>query len=229
MAEYSGKIGIFGGTFDPVHYAHLFFAQTALEAAGLDKVLFMPSPDPYYRTDKKVTDSRLRLEMIRLAIADNENFELSDFEIRLAENGDTTYTGSTLQAFKMENPDAELYFILGGDSLFSIENWQAPEVIFESCTLISSKRQGEAEGASGSCAPTGRAMENLDDEFEAHARYLREKYGAVIINANFPNIEISSSAIIKKIREGKSIKYFVPDKVSEYIKEKDIYGSIQIF
>lgn len=224
MESYTGKIGIFGGTFDPVHYAHLFLAETAYEEAGLDRVLFMPSPDPYYRSDKIVSSYEKRMDMLRLATADNDHFEVSDFEIRLWQ--DTlrhTYTADTLSAFKAANPGCEIFFILGGDSVFSLESWKEPEKIFECASLISSPRSGQINGASGDCAPTGAAFGDPEEEFENHIQHLRDRYGARIMNVHFPLIDISSSAVLKRLREGKSVKYYLPDSVIKYINDNGLY------
>ncbi len=233
MTERLKKIGILGGTFDPIHFGHLFLAQTALDACGLDKVLIMPSPNPYYRTDKVVTDQTHRVNMINLAIADNPGLELSEFELTLPQ---PNYTAMTLEAFKIANPDAELFFILGGDSLFSIETWYEPQKLFDSVTILSSKREDEAKGASGSCEASDNYLdfnndgindreqvETLEDEFELQAEFLRRKYNANIINIHVPNIEISSSGIIRRIKAGQSVKYYLPDAVIDYIESNGLY------
>lgn len=218
MSEsFSGKIGIMGGTFDPIHIGHLFLAEEAYSRIGLDKVLIMPSPAPYHRTDKAVTDVRHRINMIKLAIADNPHLEYSDFELTHPGAG---YSADTLEAFKAENPGAEIYFIIGGDSLFSIENWKDPERVFKNAVILASKRENEEEGASGSCAANTACSGN---DFKAQAEYLRKKYGAAIIDLETPTIGVSSSSIIKKIREGKTIKYHTADSVIEYIQSNRLY------
>ena len=232
MTDNIKKIGILGGTFDPIHFGHLFLAETARDAVGLDKVLIMPSPTPYHRKDKVVSDAEHRCNMIKLAIADNPGFEFSDFEIRI----NSIYTSETLSALKEEYPDSELYFIIGGDSLFSIESWYNPQAIFYSATILTSKREDQEAGASGICKPSDSFVDfdhdgindreqavTLEDNVQVQIRYLEEKFGARIVNVHVPNIEISSSKIISRIREGRSIKYYTPDSVIDYINEHNLY------
>ncbi len=226
------KIGILGGTFDPIHFGHLLLAETAYDRLGLDKVLIMPAPDPYHRTDKDVSDSGHRAAMVQLAVSDNPHLEYSDFEMNLS---GPTYTVDTLAAYKQAHPDHELYLIVGGDSLFSMENWKDPVRLFKLAVIVSSKRQNESEGASGSCKPTQMIdlddngtddrleAASLHDEFLAQVEYLRTVYGADIIDIDIPNIDISSSDIISRIRDGRSVKYLLPDSVIEYINRNGLY------
>ncbi|MBE6017797.1 MAG: nicotinate-nucleotide adenylyltransferase [Lachnospiraceae bacterium] len=223
------KIGIFGGTFDPIHTGHLMLAEAACCSFGLDKVLFMPTPSPYHRTDKKVQDLEHRINMVKLAIEGNDHFEFSDFEIALP---GPTYTYNTLKAFKKEYPDCEIYLIIGGDSLFSIEQWYKFKGIMKMAILLSSKREDETKGASGSLGTSADGSENADysdsedplhDEFLSRVEELKSRYGARIYDIGMPNIEISSSGISRRIREGKTVRYYVPDKVLEYIEENGLY------
>lgn len=226
------KIGILGGTFDPIHMGHLFLAETAYDRLGLDKVLLMPAPDPYHRIDKDVSSAEHRAAMVRLAVADNDHLEFSDFEMQIT---GPTFTADTLSAFCKEYPDADIYLIIGGDSLFSIEHWKDPEKVFSLATIVSSKRENEIKGASGSCLPSEMIdsdhdgiddrtqATSLHDEFLIQADYLRNKFGARIIDIDIPNMEISSSDIIKRIREGRSVRYLLPDPVIEYIVDNGLY------
>lgn len=212
--KYSGKTGIIGGTFDPIHIGHLFLAEGAYEAAGLSVVLFMPSPSPYHRTDKAVSSLSHRVNMVKLAIADNPHFAFSDFEFTHSFGGNTA---DMLEAFRAENPSAEPYFIMGGDSLFSIESWRDPERVFANAVILASPREGEQDGESGSCGP------RTQGSFFSQAEHLKEKYGARIVNLNTPAIGVSSSGIIKNIREGKTIKYHTVPGVVEYIYKNSLY------
>ena len=223
------KVGIFGGTFDPIHTGHLMLAESACCGFGLDKVLFMPTPSPYHRTDKKVLELEHRISMVKLAIEGNDHFEFSDFEIALP---GPTYTYNTLKKFTEEYPDTEVYLIIGGDSLFSIEQWYNFRDIFDMSVILSSKRENETKGASGSlgtsydgteeaCAQAGD--DPLHDEFIARMEELRERYGARIYDIEMPNIEISSSGISARVRSGKSIRYYVPEGVYKYITENGLY------
>ena len=231
MTEKIKKIGLFGGTFDPIHIGHLFLAEAAYDKFGLDRVLFMPNPRPYHREKDNITPLSDRINMTKLAIEDNDHFEFSDFEIDL--KGET-YTSRTLEAFHEKYPDAELYFILGGDSLFSIEYWKDPEKIFALAVILSGKRQGQQRGATGILHPdheggldrARREAENTNDILDDKIRDLKDRFNAEIYNLYVPNIEISSSDIKARIRDGMSIKYCTPDKVAGYIYEKGLYKKV---
>lgn len=196
------KIGILGGTFDPIHYGHLLLAETAYDRFDLDKVLVMPAGDPYFKAERGVSPDPDRAEMTKRAIADNPHFEFSDMELR--REGDS-YTVDTLKQLKEECPGDELFLILGSDTLFQIEKWYRPREIFQSATILSSCRNIPAQ--------------ELNDQME----HLRSKYGAKVINLYMPNMDISSTDIRDKIRHGMSVKYFLPDPVIQYIQERGLY------
>lgn len=196
------KIGILGGTFDPIHYGHLLLAETAYDRFGLDKVLIMPAGDPYFKAERGVSPDPDRAEMTKRAIADNPHFEFSDME--LLREGDS-YTVDTLKQLKEQCPGDELFLILGSDTLFQIEKWYRPGEIFQLATILSSCRN----------IPT----QELNDQME----HLRNKYGAKVINLYMPNMDISSTDIRDKIRHGMSVKYFLPDPVIQYIQERGLY------
>lgn len=222
------KTGIFGGTFDPIHFGHLFLAEAAADLFNLDRVLFFPNPDPYHRAFMQVSPLEDRINMTKLAVLDNPGFEFSSFEIDLPGR---SYTSRTLEAFHERFPDEELYFIMGGDSLFSIEYWKDPEKIFGLAVILSGKRSGQSRGASGTLHPdlkffSGKeknAKENADKDLDEKISDLKEKFGARIYNLHVPEIEISSSDIKDRIKNGSSIKYYTPDKVVDYIYEKRLY------
>ena len=230
-----GKIrtGILGGTFDPIHIGHLILAEAAYDAFDLDRVLIMPAPDPWHKSINKVTEFGHREAMIRLAIEGNPHLEFSDLEARLPQ---PTYTADTLAFMLKEDPDQELYFIMGGDALFSIEKWKRPEEIFANAIILASKRANETEGSSEICRPDELYLDRdndgindfeqvntLQDEFMLQVEYLKEKFGARINDLMIPNIDISSSDIKKKIKEGKSVRYYLPDNVIEYIQNNCLY------
>lgn len=198
------KIGIMGGTFDPIHIGHLILGENAFLQFGLDEVLFMPSGNPPHKRDRRGRASTMqRVEMVQKAIGPNTHFALS-----LAETHEEgyTYTKETLERLKAENPDTEYYFIIGADSLFSFENWREPEKICSLCTLVAAVRNH----ISG-------------EEMDAQIRYLREKLGARILKLDTPNIDISSGTIRRWLSLEKSIRYYVPDEVIRYIEEHGLY------
>ncbi len=194
------KIGIMGGTFNPVHNAHLLIASFAGEEYGLDKVIFMTGGNtPHKETGGASPEDRFN--MVKMAVADNEYFEASDFEIK---KKDYSYTVKTLEHLKTEYPDAELYFIVGGDSLDYMEKWYECERIFSMCTVLVFERRG---------------FERTDEK----KRSLEAEFSCRIEKINAPIIEISSSMIRERIHMGKSVKYIIPDCVIDYIKENRLY------
>lgn len=197
------KIGILGGTFNPVHIGHLFMAEYAREAVGLDMVVFIPTGVPYMKAAKEILPGSLRKEMLDLSIRDNEFFVSSDIELKREGN---TYTYETLKELKCLYPQAELHFLVGADCLFSIENWVEPQQIFDHCTLVAANRNHSAEEA-----------------LIEKKRHLEKTFGAKVILLDFPSMDISSTALRNRIREGKSIRYMVHDAVLAYLQDIGLY------
>ncbi|GHU40444.1 nicotinate-nicotinamide nucleotide adenylyltransferase [Clostridia bacterium] len=200
------KIGILGGTFDPIHYGHLLLAECAAEQFSLEQVLFLPAGTPPHKIEKPITDAKWRSEMIELAIADNSRFSISTLETRSAE---ISYTYKTLENLKEQSPDTQFFFILGGDSLFEFETWYLPERILAAATILAAVR------------------EDLDGErFDRQIALLKERFeGAFIERLNTPNVGISSRKIRTLISEGKSVRYMLPEVVIDYIREKGLYST----
>lgn len=197
------KIGVMGGTFNPVHTGHLLLAQWAMEEAGLDGVIFMPTGCSYMKKSAEVLPGAERLAMTRLAISDRDCFLCSDLEVKRA---GSTYTCETLEELQAIYPQAQLYFIVGADCLFTIGNWYHPERIFHRCILLAASRNG-------------MTMDGLEEKRQE----LEEAYQAQILLMAFPDIEISSTDIRKRCRQGRSIRYLVPDSVREYIDRHQYY------
>lgn len=197
------KTGIMGGTFNPIHIGHLLLAENAKETFGLDEILFIPSGLSYMKSGIKIADKWMRLEMTRLAVSDNPFFTLSSMEVEREGN---SYTYETLELLRTSEPETEFFFIAGADSIFAMGSWKNPEAIFRSCTVLAAVRGGTCGG-------------DLDGQIE----YLHKKYGARIERIEMKEIPFSSTDIRERIREGKSIRYMVPDKVADYIKEHRLY------
>ncbi len=194
------KLGIMGGTFNPVHNAHLIIAQAALEEYGLDKIMFLPnSMPPHKEVDLNITPDA-RLELVKNAIDGNDKFFVSDFEIS---KGGKSYTVETLKEFKRMYPHDELYFIIGGDSLRDFSTWYCPEEIAKLCTLLVYPRD--------------------EIDIKGHMAALCKIYDANILEIHAPRFDISSSMIRERIKAQKSIKYLVPDKVLDKIYENNYY------
>lgn len=202
----NSKIGIIGGTFDPIHYGHLIAAQWAKEELNLDKVIFMPAANPPHKESQKITDEKYRYAMVSLAIKDNRDFLISDHEIK---RGGKSYTIDTLKHFKKVYPDSELYFIMGLDSLLSLNTWRDVEGLMKLCTFVVATRPGYA------IEPDDKIYEKLPEGIGEKVRFLE-----------IPGIEISSTLIRERLKQGKSIKYLVPEVIERFIYENNIYGEM---
>lgn len=200
-----GKIGILGGTFDPIHHGHLIVAEVVREESGLDKILFIPSGMPPHKDLSGVTCGEHRFNMVKEAINNNPLFEASRIEI---EREGLTYTIDTLKRLKnMYGDDTGLFFIIGADVVGDILTWKDFEKVFSICEFIAVLRP-----------------EYKEDDFEKNIEFLRSRYMAKIHIVNIPLIEISSTIIRGKVQNGKSIKYMVPDRVETYIKNNGLYS-----
>lgn len=202
------KTGIMGGTFNPIHMGHLIIAEKAREQFGLDEVLFLPSGVPYMKNCDEVLPGKIRVEMTGLAIQGNPFFTISAMEI---EREGRTYTYETLESLREQNPDTEYYFILGADSLWKIETWKNPGRIFAASHILAAVRDDKSS-----------------EDMEKQSAYLKEKFGADIFLLQTGQIEISSSMIRSLCREGKSIRYLVPDAVYDYIRKNRLYGEFGV-
>lgn len=198
------KIGIMGGTFDPIHMSHLIIAEAAYEQLKLDEILFLPSGNPPHKKERKGrgTDKQ-RVDMVSLAIAENPHFSLS---LEDMVKDDYSYTYTLLERLKKENPSSELYFIIGADSLFDFHTWKNPKRICELCTLIVATRNQVAD-----CT--------LNDKLQE----AKDKYSGTFIKLHTPDLDISSNQIRQWVSENRSIRYYVPDAVRTYIEDHHMY------
>ena len=196
------KIGILGGTLDPIHNGHMSMAKCAREQLSLDKIIIMPTPNPPHKNAKNISDANIRLFMVKIAIENIDYLEYSDFEMK---REGIIYTSDTLELFIKENPDSEIFFIMGADSLLAIETWHKPEKIFEQCKVVVVDR------------------DNSDEKINKQISYLQDKYDAQIIYLNMPMVDISSTNIKKRIKNNESINNLVPKKVEKYILQNKLY------
>ena len=195
------RIGIIGGTFDPIHLAHVNIAKEAKDRLNLDKVIFIPAGSQPLKIDKKVTRASLRFNMVEKAIEGYDGFEVSDYEIK---KQGLSYTFETLEHFKKE--DEELFFITGADCLLSLEKWKNVKRIFELCTLVVLTRPGYDE----------RSLYKQKD-------YIDEKYNGKIVILELEGMDISSTEIRGLVKEGKNISKLVASEVFKLIKNNDLY------
>lgn len=198
------KIGIMGGTFDPIHIGHLLLGEFAYENFHLDEIWFLLNGNPPHKTtDESGVSLDDRIEMVKLATDDVPYFRMNLYE---ASSKKHSYTYSTMRALREMYPEHEFFFILGADSLFSIEQWKNFREIFPSCTILAAMRDDKDT-----------------ESMQAQIRYLNEKYGADIRLLQAPLVEISSTTIRRRAENGLSIRYMVPDVVSEYIQSNALY------
>lgn len=203
MSYQNKKVGIMGGTFDPIHYGHLILAQTALEAFELDEIMFVPSGTPWLKDSTKVLSKNKRVHMTGIAIEDNTKFALSTIEIDREGN---SYSYETVEELKKEYPETDFYFILGADSLLEIEKWKHPDRLMAECTLLVAVRDDCDENA-----------------LQKQIAYLNEKYNAAICILPAKRIDISSTDIRNLIAAGKSVRYMLPDQVIKFIEKNHLY------
>lgn len=197
------RIGIIGGTFDPIHIGHLIIAQNAVTQYHLDQILFIPTGLSPHKDDKEIEQSAHRLEMIRLSIKNNPDFYFSAMEINAAR---TSYTYLTLQELQRTYPDWELYFIMGADSLDYLDKWMEPAEICRLATLLVAIR------------------DDLDmNRIKDKAAELKRLYEADIRPIITPNVSVSSHNIRERVAKGEPIRYLVTPEVEEYIAHQCLY------
>ena len=197
------KIGIMGGTFNPIHNGHLTLAEHAYREYFLDEVVFIPSGKPSYKAGIWIASDRDRLEMVHLAIEEKPYFSLSTMEIDRTGN---TYTVDTMKQLQRENGKDTYYFLIGADSLFDLKEWYRVEELLKITKFIVATRHHA----------------NMQDLHNA-AEQLSNQYGTEFSFLNMPNIDISSSDIRARLKEGKSISNMIPSKVEDYIRRQKLY------
>lgn len=198
------KVGIMGGTFNPIHFGHLLLAETAYQQFDLDEVLIMPTKNTYYKKMNNLVQAEDRVNMVKLAIEDNPHFVLSREELN---RDGTTYTVDTLTRLTAQEPDSRFYFIMGADSLYHLESWREPQKILSMAVILVAGREGSGIGAS----------------LRSQKEYLENKFDADIRMLQSPVMEISSNDLRRRVREGRSIRYLLPKPVAEYIYENKLY------
>lgn len=196
------KYGIFGGSFNPIHYGHLMICEYIKEEMGLDKVIFIPTGNPPHK--ELELSAKDRYEMVRLAISPNPDFEISDIEtIRVKKS----YTVDTIRELKKIYKEEKLYFLIGLDSLFQLKTWMKIGDLSQEIEFVVALRPGYLD------------REEVNKEID----FLRENFGTKINLIKTPLYEISSTDLRDRIREGKSLRYLIPKKVLDYIEESGFY------
>jgi nicotinate-nucleotide adenylyltransferase len=196
------RIGVLGGTFDPIHIGHLFAAEEARTRLGLERIVFVPANLPPHKLHLNVTTTEHRLNMVRLAIADNPSFVLSRVDV---DRFGPSYTVDTVELLRDEyGPEAEFYFIMGSDSLAELLTWHKPDRLIRLCRIVALTRPG------------GRA------DLEELNRLLPGAIARVQL-LEMPLLEVSSTDLQRRVRMGLSTKYLVPPAVEAYIQQHGLY------
>lgn len=198
------RIGIFGGTFDPIHNGHLAVADYVRTEMSLDQVLFIPAGRPWFKEGQTVTDAMRRLEMTRLAVVDNPHFAVSDMEVR---RDGPTYTFDTLtELLREKGKGVEFYLILGIDALNELHHWRRPTDVLNMATLVGVTRPG---------------AETVD---RVALDSIREGASDEVVVVGGPRIDISGADIRRRMSEGLSVRGIIPQAVEDYAKRHVLYG-----
>lgn len=203
----SMRLGVFGGSFNPVHYGHLLLAEFCREACGLELIWFIPAATAPHKEKQKHTTDTQRLEMLQLATAGNVHFEVSDMEI---ERGGVSYTVDTLQQIRDQRPDDELFFLMGGDSLDDFHLWREPARICELATPLVVDRHGATDVDVRKFEPF--VSDERLSEIRSH-------------QVRFPVVEISSTDVRQRAGSARSLRYRLPRSVEKYIENAKLYRS----
>ena len=190
------KLGLFGGTFDPVHLGHLLLAERVREQLELDEVRFLPAAASPFKQDGATAEGKARAEMLEFAVAGHPHFSVDRRELQ---RGGVSYTVDTLAEIAAERPEAELFFLMGADSLRDFPAWREPERIASLATLAVANR-----GETPPIVPPG-----LD---------------ARVIPVPMPPVDLSATALRARVRDGRSIRYCVPAAVGAYIAQHELYS-----
>lgn len=203
MAAEKKRVGIMGGTFDPIHIGHLVIAEAAREQLALSEVIFIPAAQPPHKAGREVAPAGHRLHLVQLATESNPFFRVLDVEMK---REGPSYSYDTLRALvETHGESTAFYFIVGGDEMNTILTWHRISELFALCRFAAARRQG---------APLSllEVRERLGEEVLAR-----------IHSVQAPELEISSTDIRRRLREGRSIRYLVPEKVEAYICKEGLY------
>jgi nicotinate-nucleotide adenylyltransferase len=201
------RLGIYGGTFDPVHYGHLLLAEQCREQSALDEVWFVPAAAPPHKENVEITSAKHRVNMLDFAVAGCPELKICELEL---ERGGVSYTVDTLQQLSDEDPSRELFLLVGMDSLLDLPTWREPERILQLATVVAVNRRSQhSSGAEQSALSACRQITPAAEER--------------IELAEMPDIDISATDIRSRVRAGKSIRFLTPRPVAMYIAEHGLY------
>ncbi|MEA2627404.1 MAG: nicotinate-nucleotide adenylyltransferase [Candidatus Binatota bacterium] len=214
----SRRLGVLGGSFDPIHVGHLRSAEEVREAQALESVLFVPAAHPPHKQDRPLTDGALRLRMVELAISDNPSFIASAIEI---ERGGTSYSVDTLGELRRREPDAELHFIVGMDAFREMHTWRDCERIFELATVVVTDRPP---------ATVDHAIDHLPVAARKSFCYVpgtgsyRHESGGALRFQTITGIDVSATSLRAAIRRGRSVRYLLPPSVERFVIDRELYA-----
>jgi len=204
METQGKRIGLMGGSFDPIHFGHLVLAEEMRSRLSLDKVVFIPVGRAPHKHADKMTMPRQRYEMVMLATLDHPNFEVSSIE---TDREGVAYSYETVsQIVRESSPDDEFFFIAGADSLIELETWRSVETLLKMVTFVGAARPGTDQA-----------------ELILKMEQLRHRYGARVKIEELPELDISSTDIRRRIGLGQSVKYLLPEAVALYIEKQQLY------
>ena len=218
------KIGLFGGTFNPIHQGHLRAALEVQQTFALEKTYLIPSALPPHKEPRGVSDAEDRMEMTRLAVIEYPGFTVSDIELK---RPGPSYTIDTVRGFKSTLPDAELYFILGIDAFLEIDTWKSYRNLFRVISFIVMSRPDDAFANTRMMWDTLEAhlKSSISDGYRfsvSKACFVHDEKQPVFV-LDIAALDISSTKIRKRVKEGRSIASLVPESVEDFIKRKGLY------
>ncbi len=213
------RVGILGGTFNPVHLGHLRSAEEVREACALDRVAFVPANRPPHKPDRTLADGRHRLAMVELAIAGNSSFDACSLEI---DRGGISYSIETLEAFAASERGAELFFIVGADAFGEMQTWKDAARLFELASVVVTNRPPHSTVSSIAHLPVAAQEAFCYDPSTLSYRHRR---GTGLHFLRITGLDISATAVRERVRSGQSIRYLVPADVERYVREHGLYRS----
>jgi nicotinate-nucleotide adenylyltransferase len=216
------RLGLLGGTFNPIHLGHLRGVEAAREALNLDKVCFIPAALPPHKNERPEVSAAQRLEMVRLAVKDNPAFFVSDVELS---RGGTSYSIDTVLYFRKQYPEAGLFFVVGLDSFLEVTTWKRYEDLFSLCHFVVLNRIGSKRSSLSDLAPRSFWADFRHGGNANH--WIHGPTGLSTVFLDGPLTDISSSEIRERIRTRRSVRYMMKEKVEAYIHKRGFYSGRQ--
>lgn len=211
------NIGVYGGTFNPIHFGHLRTAEEVFYKFKLNKVIFIPCAQPPHKHSSDIIDPLHRLKMATLSITGNEHFSVSDLEV--VRQG-KSYTILTIRELKKQNPEADIFFILGLDAFSEINTWRHYKELFSETNFIVTTRPGSPRKAVAKIIPD---QARAEFSYRPGQKVFTHKSGCKVYFTEVTSLDISASMIRKLAGEGRSIRYLLPRRAIEYLNENKLY------